>query len=199
MQPQKQQPDYGFIFNPDKPQKRSLLPGGGKKRRILIAAAGGLVLLIVFYMIFSLVFSGDGNKELTLKMAQEHTELVRITEIGEEKARGQSAKNLATTTRLTLMSNQQAIIDIANKQQKVDKKLLAAGQDKDTDSKLEQAEQRSQFDEVFTQQLSEKLEAYREDLNTAFDQSKSSKNKQLYSELYQELGDIIDTAKGTGN
>lgn len=199
MQPENQQPDYNFIFNPQQPNKNGLIAGGNKKQRILIALGGGLVLLLVFVVLFSVIFSGGSDKQLTLRLAQQHTELIRISEIGEDKARGQAAKNLATTTRLTLQSSETDILAIANNSQKVDSKLLAAGQNPETDETLTEAEQRSQFDEVFTEVVSEELQAYRSDLQQAFNISKSARNKQIYSQLYDQLGDIIDTASGAVN
>ncbi len=88
------------------------------------------------------------------------------------------------------------MLAIANSVQKVDQKLLVLGQSAETDKTLTEAEQRSQFDEVFTAVMSEQLEAYRKNLQMAFDTSGSTKNKQFYAGLYDQLGDIIDTASG---
>lgn len=200
MQPENQQPNYDFIFNSSQQNKKGALAGAGKGKRIAIVVGGGFILLMLIIIIFSLIFGGGGaDKQLTLRMAQQHTELIRITEIGEEKARGQAAKNLATTTRLTLQSAESDIVAIAGSGQKVDAKVLALGKDAATDKTLTEAEQRSQFDEVFTEVVSEELTAYRSDLERAFNSSKSAKNKQLYSNLHEQLGDIIDTASGVQN
>jgi len=187
-------------MNPNNESKKGLLPSAtSKKQRIVIFGGGLVLLLLILTVAFSVLFGGGGNGPLTLSMAQQHTELIRITEIGEEKARGQAAKNLATTTRLTLQSSEEEILAIANSVQKVDKKLLVLGQSAETDKTLTEAEQRSRFDEIFTVVMSEQLEVYRKDLQTAFDTSGSSKNKQFYATLYDQLGDIIDTASGAQN
>lgn len=195
MQPENQQPDYNFILDPQQPKKGGLLAGANKTKRMVIAAAGGLFLLTMFLVLFSLILGGGGeNKRLALRLAQQHTELTRVAEIGEEKARGQAAKNLATTTLLTLQSSQPEILAIAGD---VDEKLLAGGQDAETDEVLTAAEQRSQFDEVFTEVLEEGITAYRNDLDTAFSSSSSSKNKEVYSKIYRQLGDIIGASSGS--
>ena len=191
-----QQPDYSFITNPEQQPKKSLLPGGSKKQRLIIAGIGGTVLLLIFLVVFSLLFNNDSGKQLSVRLAQQHTELIRVSEIGQDKARGQAAKNLAVTSLLTLRSSEAGILEIANSSQDVNDTLLEQGMDSDTDETLTEAEQRSQFDEVFTELLSEELQDYRTDLQEAYDASSKRSNKELYQTLYTQLGDIIETASG---
>ncbi|MDZ7785931.1 MAG: hypothetical protein U5L95_02310 [Candidatus Saccharibacteria bacterium] len=191
MQPSDNKPDYSFLSGA--PTKQ----GPSKKRRIMIVAGGGAVLLFVVIMLFSLIFGGSGgdSPERTLRLAQMHTELVRVSEVGTDKARGQDAKNLANGTRLTLLSDQADIIAIAERNQDISSKLLAAGQDTETDETLTQAEQRSRFDEVFIPLLIEEIQEYQGELQAAHEASSSSSNKEVYSNLYDDLRKIVETTE----
>lgn len=191
MQPNQTNPDYSFIQNAG--AKKA---GPGKKQRIMIVVGLGVVLLIVGIIVSSFLFGGSNDSATrTLKLAQTHTELIRISELGMDKARGQAAKNLATTTNLTLLSEQSAIVSIAEKDQEITKKILSFGQNSDTDDTLTEAEQRSQFDEVFIELLVKEMEAYRQELEAAYDASNSNANKQTYQKLYDSLNKIIETTK----
>ncbi len=170
--------------------------GPSKKQRIIAVAVGGVILLIVLLIGASLIFGGgSSSKETSLKLAQLHTELIRVSEIGMDKAQGQSAKNIATTTNLTLQSSLPTIMEIATKDQKIEKKLLAAGQDSKTDKTLTDAEQRSQFDEAFIELLVVEIKEYQKALTSAFEESKSKNNKAAYDDLFKNLKKITDTSE----
>lgn len=189
MQPN-QNPDYSFLNEPNK--KR----GPTKKQRIMIVSGGGLLLIIFIIMLFSLALGGGQDKaETSLKLAQMHTELIRVSEIGQDKARGQAAKNLATTTKLTLKSSEQDILGVASKYQEVKSKLLEAGEDPDTDKTLTEAEQRSRFDEVFIKTLTAEIKEYQVALSEAFESSRSKSNKQVYDSVFKDLKKITDAAE----
>jgi Tfp pilus assembly protein PilN len=183
-------PDYSFL------QGNNQSAGRSKKQRIMIAVGGGVALLIVIFMAVSLLFGGGENTaERSLKIAQLHTELIRVSELGQKSARSQTAKNLATNTNVTLLSDEAAVLAIANEDQKVSSKLLKAGQDSDTDKALTEAEQRNQFDEIFVPLLVAELKEYQSELKEAFENSNSKKNKQVYSDLYDDLTKIIETTE----
>src|SRR3990167_2153846 len=138
MQNENTQPDYGFILDPSQQTKKTMLPSGNKKQRILIVLTGGAILLVLTVVGFSLIFGG-GSSEQSLQLAQKHTELIRIAQIGTEKAKDSKAKNLAITTKLTLQSSQPKVLKITN--QKAESKALLAGKNESTDKSLTEAEQ----------------------------------------------------------
>ncbi len=191
MQPNGNQPDYSFLSNGPAQQT-----GPSKKKRIMIVAGGGTILLLIAIIVSSLLFGGSGDSTQTsLKLAQLHTELLRVSELGKDSARGQAAKNLATTTNLTLLSTSDSIIALANKDQKVASKLLSAGVDAETDKALNEAEQRSQFDDVFIPLLVEEIKEYRLELSKAFESTSSKTAKQTYTEVYESLNKIISASE----
>lgn len=186
-----QQPDYGFIINPGKNEGRGILPASGnKKKRLLIVGALAVVLIIVFSTVFSFIFQDDSELLLT-KLAQTHTELVRVSDIGKEKARSSQVRDFATTTKATLTSSEQEIMGIVSGTIKVDSKLLAASKNPETDERLTVAEQRNQFDEVYIELISEQMQDYRSQLQNLHNLTSSEKNKEIYSKLFNDLGALL--------
>lgn len=191
MQPDQNQPDYSFLNNAPSAQA-----GPSKKKRIMIAIGGGSVLLIVLIIVASLLFGGGGdNTQTSLKLAQMHTELIRVSELGKERSRGQAAKNLATTTNLTLQSSEASIVAVASKEKKVATKLLSAGEDPKTDKTLTEAEQRSQFDDIFIPLLVDEIKEYQIVLKQTYESSKSKSNKATYEALFLDLNKIVQAAE----
>ncbi len=189
MQPNQPNPDYSFLNN------APTQAGPSKRKRIMIVAGGAAVLLIIIFIGIFVLFGGGDSSSTSLNIAQKHTELIRVSELGQKTARGQAAKNIATTTNLTLLSSQAQINAIASKDQKVATKLLKAGQDAKTDTTLTEAEQRSQFDEVFIDLLVGEIKEYQIELKKAYESSNSKKNKETYSTLYDNLNKIVSATE----
>lgn len=189
------QPPYDFIMNSGAtpPQKSGLLPlGNSKKQRILIAAGIGLVLLIVFGVIFNWLFNRpDPSIAASLKMAQQHTELLRVSDIGTKKARSPEAKNLAATVKLTLQSSQDKIIGMASKPQKPTKAQLDASKNTKTDDLLTRAEQNNVFDQAFMEVVHEQIRAYLEQLRIVHQASNSTQDRRTLDEIRTQLSQLL--------
>lgn len=191
-------PDYDFIMNSgQKPASKPKLPAGNsQKSRILIVAAGAVLLLIVAIVVIALISSaGKAGQADLVKAAQQQAEIVRISELGTERAKGAAAKNLATTAGLSMQSDQAALQKALSKQGiKVNEKQLAAGKNQQTDTVLTTAEQSNKFDEVFTKTLQEELRAYQQTLKSAYDSASSESLKQTLTTLF-EHAELLATAK----
>lgn len=184
--------DYSFITDPYKPPKKGLLGlFSGEKGKTFKIIGLGIAVLLTLLIGYSLIFGGDDSAQRLLKLAQTHTELKRVSEIGESKARSTNVRNFATTTRLTLDSSESAIMGIVNKAKKPSSKELAAGENPKTDELLVQAEQRNQFDEVYIDLFSEQIQEYRSQLKVLHEETSSKKNKETYGSLYNELGALL--------
>jgi hypothetical protein len=181
MQPEQQEHPYQFIFDADHKPKKSKLPqGNSKQSRILIAVAGALALIIVMVIIFSLISaaSNAGKSEL-IKAAQQQAELVRISKLGVDRAKGATAKNLAMTTNLSIQSDQTTLVAAMKAQGiKISPKDLVLGKNIKTDATLTSAEQANKFDEVFTDTIQKELVTYYNTLKIARDKTSSKKMKQ---------------------
>lgn len=188
---------YDFILNSgDQPKKTGLgnilSSPSGKKQRLIFIIAGVAILLIIALIVFAMVFSGGGgNREQLLGLAQKHAEIIRVADIGVDKAKSSEARNLAMTTKLSLQSSQSSLMEVVQKTGKVSNKELAAGQNKETDTALESAERNNRFDEAFVEILAKELTDYRGDLQTAFSNSSSASNKKVYSTIFGQTGAIL--------
>src|SRR5688572_9301031 len=81
---------YDFIFNPNQPTQKPLLPGGGsKKNRTLIVVAGTVILISLIMIIAGFISNlGKENTDALVSAAKQQQELIRIAEIGIQKSRG---------------------------------------------------------------------------------------------------------------
>ncbi len=172
---------YDFIVNPGSiPKKKLGLPSGNSKGQRVLIIVGGVILLIVAAS-FILNLLGSGSKKARLELitvAQKQTELIRIADIGMKKARNSEAKNLAITTKLTIMSEQPVLVSTINKLgKKVDTKQLVLGKNTKTDQLLTQAEQSNNFDDVFIKEIQSELTDYAKATKTAYNNNQGKKTK----------------------
>lgn len=183
-------PDYDFIMNPggaNNAAKAPKLPSGNSiKQRIIIVAIGVVLLLVAAIVVISLLGSaGKAAKADLIIAAQRQAELIRVSKFGADRARGASAKNLATTTSLTMQSGQAKLVAAMKKQGiKVSPEELAAGKNSKTDATLTAAEQSNRFDEAFTEQIQKQLTAYQSALKAAYDKASNQQLKQTLKEQY---------------
>lgn len=161
--------------------------GGSKKTRILIVAGGATVLLIVALIFISILGSaGKADKQSLITLAQQQTELIRVSKLGQERAKDSSAKNLAVTVGVSLQSDQTALQGILKSQHiKLSAKELAAGKKQETDSLLNNAEQTNKFDAVFIQTIQLQLKNYQKTLNDTYTKTQSKKTKALLEHQYK--------------
>jgi hypothetical protein len=197
----KQQNPYEFIMSSGAAPKKSWLPTpANKTQRIIFVAAGGFILLLLIVVGFSVISGGNnGDTDRLLKLAQQHAEIVRVAEIGTEKARSPQARNLAATTKLTLQSSQGDLLDVVNKFTKVGSKELAAGKNQDTDKALETAEQSNRFDEAFIETMNKSLSSYSSELKAVYDASSSEDNKRVYSEIFNQVTTLLPESTTQSN
>lgn len=183
-----EQNQYDFIMNPQQAPKKRLLPGGGgsKTRRVVTVAAGGGLLLVILLIGFSLLFGGGGdNTEDLVAVAQQQTELIRISDQGLSRARGREAVNLAITTKYALTTEQQPLLKaIKGQGRKLGAQELGALKSSATDQKLTEADQNNKFDEVFIETLQTGIVKYQGSLKKAFDGTANRTIKQTLSGAY---------------
>jgi hypothetical protein len=196
--PPREPGQYDFILNPQQAPKKSLLPSG-KQGRIMVVAGGAAVLLIIALLLGSILSSaGKENVENLVIAAKQQNELIRVAEIGSSKARGQAAKNIAITTKLSLQSQQAAMLDALKTQgRKLTPKDLAASQNPKTDQLLTQAEQSNKFDEVFIDTMQTSLTNYQKAVQKAYDGATSRKLKAALADQYKSANTLAGVAAET--
>ncbi len=180
---------YAFIMNAGQPAPKSKLPlplpkGNSTFQRVLIAAGEFFVLLILGLIVLSL-FSGNGNKDKLLSLAQEQTEIIRVADLAksERTIRSTTTSNLASSTSLSVGSSRQKVLKLLSGK-KVNEKSLALTKNAKTDTELTTAATNNQYDEVFTQILTDELKTYQSNVKQLYTSSKNSKEKAVLEEAY---------------
>lgn len=192
-------PNYDFIINTDHASKPKRLPGGGNsmRSRILLVAGGIMILLVVGVIVMNLLSSGDKHARTQLtELAQTQAEIIRVSEIGQEKARQPVTKNLAITTGLSLKSDQTELVATLAKQNiKLSAAQLAGGKNAKTDSILGTAEQSNRFDEIYMQTLNTLLIGYQKQLSTAYEGTTKKQLRETLKKQYDHSLILINQTK----
>ena len=175
--------DYDFILNPsnETPKKSGGLPGGGSQRTLILISIFGGILVVVLFAVFSIFGGQPDNKAQLLKVAQQQQELIRVSKIGVKESRSTQSRNLATTTQLSLTSDQAPLLQ-ALRQQKVNisNRQLGESKNSETDKMLESAKNNNRFDEEFMSFIQEELVEYQKNLENVY---KATVNKSLKEAL----------------
>jgi hypothetical protein len=195
-----QQSPYDFIVNSGQPQPKrpfSLPNGGSKRQRILLIAGGGFTLLVLIIMMFSMLSGGSKEQnERLLSIAQQQTEIVRVTNLARDKARTSAAQSLAATTSITMQSSQSDVTGLLKKAGvKTDVKVLALKNDPKTDAALEAAAQNNRYDEVFTELLAREIKEYQTSVKEAYDGTSSKTQKAVLETAFINASTLLGEQK----
>src|SRR3990167_3104428 len=160
---------YDFIINANQKPKfpRQMLPKLPKPMLILLAV---LVLLIVFIVI-SMVLGNAGKKEAKkyIDLMARSSEIVRVGEIAKKEIVDPNVLALSTTVGAVAYSDQGQLNLYLQGigQKKIDKKLLSAYLNSDTDKGLVAADQNNQLDKTYLIYLRGSLDEYLTALKSA--------------------------------
>jgi hypothetical protein len=193
---------YEFITAPATPQKRASLSLGGNSsmaKRVLIVVGGGSLLLIIIILLASLIFGGGStNTESLISIAQEQTELDRVSGIGVQNAVSQNIKNFASSTQISIFSDQQQLLAFLQQHgTKLKSKELAATASAKTDTALNTAIAASTFDETFTSIMQTDLKTYEQTLKQTFIKTKDPAVRQLLSTEYSNAQLLLEQISST--
>lgn len=182
---------YDFIMNPGQPGKPGLLPGG--KLKIVIFGVGILALVVILLAIISSLSKGGGvNKVPFIKVAQDQSEILRISDDQYDKVADQSAKNFVINTQLTITTDQQTFDGILSKAGvKVSKNQLTLNRSADTDEQLTSAASSNTLDQAVKSVLEDELEAYQASLKQTALQLPSGELRAEVVQMYNNAGLLI--------
>jgi hypothetical protein len=187
-------PDYSFIMNPTANQPSAPNPSTFKAKKLLIIVGGGAFLLTLIAIAFSLIFSSGTNLSANrLRIATQHNEIIRVTELAKNKARDPASLNIASTTKLIFKSSESQIVALANRDQKVTVKQLTSSNKEKHDELLIEAEQNNRFDEAFLELLQELLINYQKELKATSALSDSKSEKKLLTDLSEQINTILNS------
>lgn len=159
---------------------------------MITAAVGATVLLIIIFIIVNLLSSaGKADTQAVINAAKQQQELIRVADIGIQKARGQQAKNLAITTKLALSSEQDDMQSAVKAAGLDPKKVLIGSTNAQTDKALTTAEQTNRFDEEFIEIMTDSLKTYQRSVKAAYDGAHSNKLKAALATQYTSANTLV--------
>lgn len=177
---------YDFIVNPVKPPKKSALAGTSFGLKIALLGGCAVFIIIVLAILFSSVFKNEGNVPFLTAVAQDQSEIIRVTTKANTQAVSSGAKGLSESVSLSVGTDQQALIAFLNKSGvKLSNKVLGLGLKASTDQSLAAATQASNYDETFENIMQNYLTDYANDLKSAFGNTQNATEKSLLSDQYQ--------------
>lgn len=163
--------------------------GGGSSMvmRILVVVGGIFVLMIIAAILLQ-VIGGSGskfNKDAMLSVVQDQTEIARLGERGVTDSVSQANKNFAITASLSMKSEQATLLKyLAENGYEPKEKALLLKASATTDTQLDSAKSSSTFDTVYTGIMKQSLQAYKQDLTTAYNSAKSDSAKSVLKQRY---------------
>lgn len=183
---------YDFITNPGNQPKKNLF-GGNLKARLMVVAGLAVILLIIGIVVASIL--GSSSSELKSEyqsLVQQQAEIIRVSEIGAEKARSSDSKNLAVNTQLSLTSSQGDLLKLASKSgATTNPKIIALGKDSNTDNELTKAEQTNRFDEAFAVKITQLLAEYQKTIKSIYDRTTSESAKSTLNQAYNNSATLM--------
>lgn len=164
---------YEFILNAQQPKSASL-GRNALLKRILLVCSGLALLAIVVAIAMSFLAPKGVSTEQLLSVAQQQQEIVRVAQTASSQASSQKTKDIAATVQLSIGSNQQQLLQYAEKASiKIDKKQLELKKDSKTDAFLENAQATSTYDAAWRQTMLTLLASYKTSLSTLFTSTSS--------------------------
>lgn len=183
-------------MNPETPrrQRSFSLPGARSgPLRALFVAGGLFVLFIVFIVIKGVLFSGGGNLEPFVGIAQQQQELIHLaTNADEQDTLSATNKNIALTTQLALTTAQSDLLAyLKTNGKKVGDKTLNLQVSTTIDTQLTDAVTTNTYDQTFQQIMQNKLTVYQQALKQTFPQTKGPKGRALLQKQYTGAGLLL--------
>lgn len=185
---------YDFIMNPGTPPpKRPFTVDTNSKNGFFIKIGlivGGVIAFMVIAAVVINMLTGDKTNTADIQgLAQTQAEIVRVAgKATSGVANNQSVLNFATTTNLTVLTQQQnTIAFLKTKGIKMSTKQLSLKKNAATDTQLQAAQSSSTFDSVFLQVMQKELNSYSDDLQTYYKNATTNNVKKLIQDDYNQL------------
>lgn len=182
--------DQFAFLNESHPPKVNLSQfSGSLKGRIIVVSVGALILLIVYLVFSSLLGSTSTvNMPSLTTVVGEQIELQNLANTGTQQS--QSYLNLAYTTLGTVVTNQQQLTSLLTKNGLSISQSQIVGQPNVT-NQLNQAQQVSNFDNVYAQVMKQQFGLYLTDLSNAYKLNPSKVIRSYLSTDYQDTQLLI--------
>jgi hypothetical protein len=188
---------YDFIVNPTGYRQTSnWLLQAPLKTRLLVFGGGVFGLLLIIWIFIALLSAGgNANVQNLTTLAQEQAELARISFAATQNATSGTAKNLASTVRLSIDSDEQLFVQyLGNLNAAPSSDTLAQGANPQTDVQLTNAQTSGTYDQTYTTIVTQQLTTYASDLKKTFNSMSDANERQLLSGAYQHAQLLLTLA-----
>lgn len=194
------QNNFDFIVNPAKKQRKSLLPsfGGGGLLPKIILLVGGAVGIMVILWVVTIIFGGGGSDVARItSLVQSQQEIARVAASVEDNLFEQSLRNATSNSKNTIISQQnQWITVLADQGVELKKDQLELKESAETDETLAEALTRGTLDATYTEVLENMLRAYATEMESFYNQSKNTAEKDRLALHYQQVGLLLQQLTG---
>ena len=166
--------------------------------RLLIVVGGLAVLGIAAWIFFGVILAKKPavDPAAFTAIAQRQAELARISQGPVQNATSLDTQNFAATTQLSLLTDQQAIVGLLQKNGvKVSPKTLAALKSSQTDTELQQAKASGTYDQTYIATAQSQLDAYEQALKQLFANTTSVTARQVLSAEYAHAQLLVQLSK----
>jgi hypothetical protein len=191
--PQPGQPQsYDFIMNSGQQPKRPIMPGSNNLLVRVILVAGLLLVLLITFIFVRKLLNGPSNYPYLLEVAQDQTAILHVVDAAEQQT-GLTEQNMnfALTTDLAMNSARSELTSYMRQAHfKVKGKELGLKISSKTDTRLSEAAAASTYNETFQAVMNEQLDAYQNDLKTAYNHTKGKNGRELLSNQH-DAADLL--------
>lgn len=186
---------YDFIMSAGNSSRRRPFGGGNFSKLVLLAVVG--VVVVVILLIASSIFGGGKTDPNVIKIAQEQTELIRVSQLDYKDLAEQPTLNLALNTQLSMISAQQEYLKYLSEHGiGIKTKELGLAMNPQTDSQLTAAMANGQLDSTMNRILVDQLAGYQETIKQVFNTTTNNDTKKELKKMYDDAALLILQSKG---
>lgn len=172
---------YSFIMdsNQNKSSGPSMLQNP-RQRKIISVLFVLIVIMIAIIAVSFFASLGKQNNSSLITLNAQQTEILRISDIGLKEAKDPNTKALISTLQTFITSDQSAVKSFLSKNgTKLTPEINAQKLDKTSDSNLETASQRNNYDDTLLDILSDLQTEYKSMLANALSESSTTNRKSI--------------------
>jgi hypothetical protein len=188
---------YAFMNNGSSPRRSpSFINPQTTKGRVILFGSLAVVLVIVFVVVMSILGSADRAKsQQYIELGQRQAEIIRLTALGETKARSLETRSYALTVRFTMLHSQSSVnkvIDGRGISSKQLSKELTKSKNTASDQLLTEAERNNRFDETFKELIDSEIAKFQQQINAVAEGSTKAE-KRILEETFKDAS-LLTTA-----
>ena len=193
MPPNNNNPYDFFLSQPPQPSHPPIISGGGLKQRLLVVGGATFILIIILVVLFGVILKPKtGGIEAMYQVAATQQDIIELIETGNKEVRDQQLLDTAASVSAVVNSHYyETKISISKSSNtKTSTAKIDALRDTKFKKALEDAKTNGTYDDSFLAILSNRLDMYRTNLQSAYTQASAQKLKNQLSEEYNQINEL---------